>query len=292
MKEAGFECVTPTVRSWRIDKPLITGREDVRIKDPETGEPKVIYKEKPDTYFSCVKLLIVDEASMITQEMFNIISRKPFKTVYIGDHFQLPPVKDDFNIMLKPDFKMEKVLRQNENNPIIQLAEMARTGQSIPLGVYGTSKHTLKFKKEDLLNYDNIVVWTNKTKDYINELVRELRGFPANIPQMDDKMVVRVNCQAKHLFNGQIVYLMTTPVKNKKGGWKVELVDELAYNDPFIMAQTDEYTKAVASIHLPKDELERIRTTPSKWKQKKIPNTDFVKFVPSEEMSPYQIHLD
>ena len=38
LKEAGFECVTPTVRSWRIDKPLITGREDVRIKDPETGE--------------------------------------------------------------------------------------------------------------------------------------------------------------------------------------------------------------------------------------------------------------
>lgn len=38
LKEAGFECVTPTVRSWRIDKPLITGREDIRIKDTETGE--------------------------------------------------------------------------------------------------------------------------------------------------------------------------------------------------------------------------------------------------------------
>lgn len=38
LKEAGFECVTPTVRSWRIDKPLITGREDVRIKDTETGD--------------------------------------------------------------------------------------------------------------------------------------------------------------------------------------------------------------------------------------------------------------
>ena len=38
LKEAGFECITPTVRSWRIDKPLITGREDIRIKDTETGE--------------------------------------------------------------------------------------------------------------------------------------------------------------------------------------------------------------------------------------------------------------
>lgn len=37
IKEAGFEILTPTVRSWNIDKPYITGREDIRIKD-ENGE--------------------------------------------------------------------------------------------------------------------------------------------------------------------------------------------------------------------------------------------------------------
>lgn len=37
IKEAGFEVLTPTVRSWNIDKPYITGREDIRIKD-ENGE--------------------------------------------------------------------------------------------------------------------------------------------------------------------------------------------------------------------------------------------------------------
>ena len=37
IKEAGFEVITPTVRSWKIEKPLITGREDIRIKD-ENGE--------------------------------------------------------------------------------------------------------------------------------------------------------------------------------------------------------------------------------------------------------------
>lgn len=38
LKEAGFECITPTARSWKIENPLITGREDVRIKDPDTGD--------------------------------------------------------------------------------------------------------------------------------------------------------------------------------------------------------------------------------------------------------------
>lgn len=37
IKEAGYEVITPTQRSWKIDKPFITGREDIRIKD-EHGE--------------------------------------------------------------------------------------------------------------------------------------------------------------------------------------------------------------------------------------------------------------
>lgn len=37
IKESGYEVITPTVRSWKIDKPFITGREDIRIKD-ENGE--------------------------------------------------------------------------------------------------------------------------------------------------------------------------------------------------------------------------------------------------------------
>jgi len=32
LKEAGFETITPVERSWKIENPLVTGREDVRIK--------------------------------------------------------------------------------------------------------------------------------------------------------------------------------------------------------------------------------------------------------------------
>lgn len=38
IKEAGFEVITPTTHSFRIEPQGITGREDLRIKDPETGE--------------------------------------------------------------------------------------------------------------------------------------------------------------------------------------------------------------------------------------------------------------
>lgn len=38
LKDAGLEVITPTVRSWKVDNPFITGREDIRIKDPDDGQ--------------------------------------------------------------------------------------------------------------------------------------------------------------------------------------------------------------------------------------------------------------
>jgi len=38
LKDAGLEIVTPTQRSWKVENPFITGREDIRIKDPEDGQ--------------------------------------------------------------------------------------------------------------------------------------------------------------------------------------------------------------------------------------------------------------
>jgi len=38
LKNSGLEVITPTQRSWKVENPLITGREDIRIKDPEDGQ--------------------------------------------------------------------------------------------------------------------------------------------------------------------------------------------------------------------------------------------------------------
>ena len=38
LKDAGLEIITPTQRSWKVENPFITGREDIRIKDPEDGQ--------------------------------------------------------------------------------------------------------------------------------------------------------------------------------------------------------------------------------------------------------------
>ena len=252
-------------------------------EDAVTKERRTVYTPKAPWLFRTVKLLVVDEASMVSREMFDLISSLPFRTVYIGDHFQLPPVKDSFNIMLNPDLKMERIHRQSEDDPIVMLADLARNGKPIPLGVFGSSKHTRTLNPAELSDYDEVITWTNATKDAVNAIVRKQRGFMPDAPMVDDKMIVRVNNRTFNVYNGQIVYLVSTPVPMKQNAWKVEFVDELAYNDPFIMAQTDAATQAVASVHLPKDILDEIRGCPvtsrkehRQWKKE----------------HPYDIHLD
>ena len=36
--DSGLEVITPTQRSWKVENPFITGREDIRIKDPDDGQ--------------------------------------------------------------------------------------------------------------------------------------------------------------------------------------------------------------------------------------------------------------
>ena len=243
----------------------------VEIVHDKDGTEIATFVKKPPSMFYDVNLLIVDEASMITRDLYDYISSLPFKTLYIGDHFQLPPVGDDFNIMLNPDFRMERILRQNEGNPIVQLAEIVRNGGKLPLGRFGDSVHTRVLNEDDLLNYDEIIVWTNQCKDAMNRLVRSKLGYPEGLPQVEDKMIVRVNSAKYKVFNGQIVYLCNPgPVRCRDGKWKLSFIDELAHNDVFVAACTNDCVSAKATVHLPKEELDRIRfSTGTKYNSRK-----------------------
>lgn len=256
------------------------------VKDPKTGETTVKHIPRDHSFFREVRLLIVDEASMLPKDMFEYISSLPFQTIYIGDHYQLPPVNNKFNIMMKPDFKLDRIHRQNADNPIIMLADMVRQGKPLALGIFGSSKVTRTCKKERLKDFDEVITWTNAMKDAVNDIIREGKGFLKDVPQIDDKMIVRVNNKNRNVYNGQIVYLMSNPVMTKGGGWKVEFVDELAYDDPFLMTLTDEYTKAIASVHLSQKELEKIRTAPLVMPQSR---KDWAEL---KKKGNYQVHLD
>lgn len=88
---------------------------------------------------SMVDVLIVDECSMISEELYQHIKDQMFRVrraiIFVGDSCQLPPVEAEGTIgeaKLSPTFKAEtkyeltEVLRQAMDNPIISIATAIR----------------------------------------------------------------------------------------------------------------------------------------------------------------------
>lgn len=95
-------------------------------------------------------LIIVDEASMVPENIHNDLLELDIPILYVGDHGQLPPIKDkaqggrDFNLMKEPNIRLEEIHRQALDSPIIMLSFMARQGQHIPDREYGEGVASLR----------------------------------------------------------------------------------------------------------------------------------------------------
>jgi len=92
-------------------------------------------------------LIIVDEASMIDQEIWQDLLSYQIPIIAVGDHGQLPPIHGYFNLMKEPLLRLETIHRQELNNPIIEVSILARTKGYIPVAKYG--KKVRKLQKSD-----------------------------------------------------------------------------------------------------------------------------------------------
>lgn len=164
--------------------------------------------------------VIIDEASMINEENYNILNniakQNSLKIIYVGDSAQLAPVNED---------KISKVFRNGEgkvitltqvertdDNAILKEATDLRNGNSLSgissfndkgEGVaYISPKHQdeinnvvahyVKGLKQDP-NYFRILAYTNKAVSAYNNQVRELLGYTSPTPQVGEPMTGYTN---------------------------------------------------------------------------------------------------
>lgn len=174
-----------------------------RLINEEEAEPRYVLDE--DSFIRNRDLVIVDEYSMLPEEIIKDIESIAKKVLYLGDPFQLPPVQGECN--LKPDYFLEEIHRQALESPIIKYATDVREGRNIqfcdhPEFVYQQRKH---FTSEDYEGADQIIVGLNKTRKAWNERFRQKLGFEGlAIPQRGDKLICIKNNHVRGLFNGMI----------------------------------------------------------------------------------------
>ena len=95
-----------------------------------------------------------------------------------------------------------------------------REGNEIMYGDYGTAKVIPKNEvtQQLVLDADQVLVGTNRTRRRYNQRLRELKGFSADYPQTGDKLVCLRNDPAKGLLNGSLWQVMTSSKETTKPG--------------------------------------------------------------------------
>lgn len=168
-----------------------------------------------------IRLIIIDEASMVNETVLTDLLSFGVKCLFSGDGAQLPPVNGTCPLMENPHYTMTEIVRQAADNPIIQLATMAREGKRIGYGVYGDNVCVVsrssfygEERKRLLLKADQIICGRNKTRTLLNEEIREYKGIDKTeeLPVEGEKLICTLNDWEKpldederfHLVNGII----------------------------------------------------------------------------------------
>jgi exodeoxyribonuclease-5 len=164
-----------------------------------------------------IRLIIVDEASMVSEDVLHDLLSYGVKCLFCGDRAQLPPVNGECKLLEHPNVELTQIVRQAEGDPIIQVATMAREGKRIPYGEYGENVSVVPLRRMQglqrqriLLRADQIICGRNKTRNSLNEEYRSYLGIPreAYLPQDGEKLICTLNNWEKPLEKGGRFYLV------------------------------------------------------------------------------------
>jgi len=185
-----------------------------------------LYKINPDTGARVVcgwtkvevlgpyDLIIIDEASMVNQEIYNDLIFYRIPILAVGDHGQLPPVgESSFNLMSKPKLKLENIHRQAEDSDIIRISKIVRDRGYIPKGIYSKNVFKLSWDQpkcreifSGITHNENVIVLCgmNKTRVGINSIIRKKMQFTRHEPYPTERLICLKNNRQTKIMNGQL----------------------------------------------------------------------------------------
>jgi len=208
-KLARLEVMSGEDTCGTIHSLVYDSRETVRKKTENGVEKEVLtYSHHSKLDKRIVGLVICDEASMVNEEIYTELASFKVPILAVGDHGQLPPVFGEFNLMDDPDFVLEKIHRQAENDPIIQVATLARTRGIIPVAEYGPE--CIKTNSEEIINQIKdprewvIITGTNKKRTERNRWARWKLGFHGDLPNVGERVVCLKNSHSTGIMNGMV----------------------------------------------------------------------------------------
>lgn len=183
------------------------------VEDPKTGHTEFTLNQDSDVAIS--SLVIIDEVSMVGEELARDLLSFGVRVLVLGDPAQLPPVRGEgFFINATPDVMLTEVHRQAAENPIIRMSMDVREGRALTPGYYGDSRVVRRGDigkdemREMVMGADQLLCGTNKTRQSFNTRIRQLKGIAGRHehwhPVEGDRLVCLKNNRSRGLLNGSL----------------------------------------------------------------------------------------
>ena len=188
------------------------------------------------------KLIIVDESSMVSDDILFDLRSYGIPILAVGDHGQLPPVNGQGSLMSNPDIRLEKIHRQAEGNPIIALSKTVReTGKldrklSSPQVRFESKVRLDSLIRDRFVPPKNItptfeervarlesqvmIVHTNASRIALNQKARLHLGFKGP-PQVGDQVICLKNVRGQPVYNGMRAVVLALKGRHEKFPWQL-----------------------------------------------------------------------
>jgi len=215
-----LQCLEVMLASCEDPDEALEIQKKIDQEHKKLNSPK--FKLNPESPIKDADLVIVDEVSMVNEQMAKDLMSFGTDILVLGDPAQLPPVfGTGYFIDAKPDFMLTEIHRQARENPIIQLATEIRNRRMpkpdgnmvIPWG---------SISSEEVLTHDQILVGKNTTKKATNFRMRDVLKRNDELPVPGDRVVCLRNDHDIGLLNGSIWTVDTC--MDVDGGSMIDLI--------------------------------------------------------------------
>lgn len=151
-------------------------------------------------------VVIVDEGSMVNDEIGKDLLSFNKKILVLADPFQLQPVSGEAfftDAKYTPDYMLTDIRRQEKDNPIIAMSIAIREGHSLKPGKYGDSEVFAGESPYDHMRYyDQVLVGKNVTRHALNASMRRSLKYRSPFPMKGEELICLKNERELGIYNG------------------------------------------------------------------------------------------
>jgi len=220
------------------------------VDDFKTGETVLKLNKRAQIIKNSI--IYIDEASMIDLDLLKIIRERTenCKLLFIGDNYQLPPVKHKYSEIfnaIPAKIKLDTIQRQAANNSIIKYAELFKkaqdNGPTPKICTFGPN--VLHLNKEDFKkkvdkafsavsppDHYKILAWSNRRVLQYNDYIRkEINGFQPEIQDgeafLTNKPIIGIHNEELQYRTDSFVVVAATNIQKRV----------LVRKDPYLQAE-------------------------------------------------------